>query len=294
MFLLAQSFLDWDLPSLVAYGTFWFWAFLTAEFIFLMYCLEFKRYYIAPFSLAVFLLVLFLFGDVVKPVLTYLWEHPLHTLGIIAGYFVVGTVYAIIKWLLFVRDVREINREYKSDWLEEIPDLISRYQKFIHNYEDAKRKGLDLSDYDISRELQNNLWNIPEFYSQTLNEQIYSRALKSLAALIEAAKTPGGFVNDATYQLWKDYESKATFVDFLNRSWPVKKPEPAAYKTDIINWIGWWPPSLVWTIINDPVRRIARQIYYSVARLLKQISDYTWQDEEWRAPDRQEEDVPKT
>jgi hypothetical protein len=267
-----------------------------------MYCLEFKRYYIAPLSLAVFVIALLLFGDVVKPILTYLWEHPLHALGIAAGYFVIGTVYAIIKWVLFVRDVLFINREFKSDWLEELPDLILRYQNFIRDYENTKNEDPNFPGtmtYDTKRELQNTLWKIPEFYSQTLGEleaeQIYSRALKSLAALKEAAKSPeGGFVNDATYQLWKDYESRATFVDFLNRSWPVKKPEPAAYKTDIINWIGWWPPSLVWTIINDPVRRIARQIYYSVARLLKQISDYTWQDEEWRAPDRQEEDVPKT
>ena len=50
-------------------------------------------------------------------------------------------------------------------------------------------------------------------------------------------------------------------------------PQVHTHKSDILMWMTYWPFSSVWTLINDPVRRIFRAIYNSIASSLQAVSD---------------------
>lgn len=55
-------------------------------------------------------------------------------------------------------------------------------------------------------------------------------------------------------------------------------PKVGDYKAKIIGWMSFWPGSLVWTMINDPVRRIFETIYYRIAKFMQRISDNVFAD----------------
>lgn len=48
---------------------------------------------------------------------------------------------------------------------------------------------------------------------------------------------------------------------------------PANNKKRIIGWIVQWPFGLLWTLINDPIKWLAEEIYRISAETLKSISD---------------------
>jgi len=53
-----------------------------------------------------------------------------------------------------------------------------------------------------------------------------------------------------------------------NRSLDVH-PKVGKHKMRIYVWIAYWPWSFVWTMINDPVRKIFNRIYASIAGWLQ-------------------------
>lgn len=54
------------------------------------------------------------------------------------------------------------------------------------------------------------------------------------------------------------------------------RPQVGWHKARIFLWIAYWPWSCLWTVINDPVRRICREIYSSIKATLQKISDHVW------------------
>lgn len=48
-------------------------------------------------------------------------------------------------------------------------------------------------------------------------------------------------------------------------------------KPRIMAWMAWWPLSLVWTIMDDPVRRLFQEIYRRIAGHLQAVSDRAFQ-----------------
>jgi hypothetical protein len=54
------------------------------------------------------------------------------------------------------------------------------------------------------------------------------------------------------------------------------KPKVADHKERIYLWLGFWPWSMTWTLINDPVMRAIRWAYDSIKATLQRISDRVW------------------
>jgi len=50
-------------------------------------------------------------------------------------------------------------------------------------------------------------------------------------------------------------------------------PKVGSHKGRIMLWMCWWPWSMVWTIINDPVRRMFSRIYDLLEGLFQKIAD---------------------
>lgn len=50
-------------------------------------------------------------------------------------------------------------------------------------------------------------------------------------------------------------------------------PSVKSFKARIFSWISMWPLSLTWTLINDPITRLVKEIYAVIAGMLQRMSD---------------------
>lgn len=53
----------------------------------------------------------------------------------------------------------------------------------------------------------------------------------------------------------------------------IRAPEAVDHKERIITWMAYWPFSMLWTLINDPVRRAFEWIYRRIGKFMQDISD---------------------
>jgi hypothetical protein len=73
-------------------------------------------------------------------------------------------------------------------------------------------------------------------------------------------------------------ELKNDFADYVRNQcgYGFSKPMVSENKGRIYMWLTYWPWSFLWTIINDPVRKIAKAICNKISSLLQSISDKVW------------------
>jgi hypothetical protein len=67
----------------------------------------------------------------------------------------------------------------------------------------------------------------------------------------------------------------------------VAMPEARKHKGRIMTWMAYWPWSMVWTLIDDPIKKMFRYIYNRLQRLYEKISESIWAgvDEDLRVPE---------
>jgi len=241
--------------ELFVVGTFWFWVLIAAEFIFLIYLLEGEKYMAAPFTILLVLGLLILGGSGMGDIVRWVYHNPTYTVIGALGYFLFGTLYVISpyvgKWWWFVRDVRDHNRDTKQTWLGDWKLTIDSLKITIQRYSER-----------IQRDSQ-------------LPQSLIDKARVDLAVWTES----NGTMTEALLPYWKDFQKEAYFSDWFGRQISIEKPTPDKFKARITAWIVYWPPSLFWTLLNDPLRRIGRMIYEGVANILKKTSDSAWKDE---------------
>jgi len=194
-----------DPVTATAAFVFWFWALVGVFTIALICAIEWdKGVFATVLLIGSAALLQFAFH---VPIFQYIWENPLASVGWFFGWFAVGTVYAMTRWELFIRNQR-------------------------HGYDELKAKFLTKNHVDptlavIPLELRGD-W------------KQYSRRLISST---------------------EDYPQGV-----------VVFPRPGQYKSRIYMWIAYWPWSLLWTAINDPVRKLVKGIYRSIASFLERRS----------------------
>ena len=76
----------------------------------------------------------------------------------------------------------------------------------------------------------------------------------------------------------KEYWQKYLKDEHGYRHGSFEKPLLRHNKRRIIMWMGYWPFSMLWTVINDPVRKLFRQVYHSIEGILQRIADHVWKD----------------
>jgi hypothetical protein len=70
-------------------------------------------------------------------------------------------------------------------------------------------------------------------------------------------------------------------VDYNYSLAPSKsKPIVAHNKSRIMTWMVYWPWSLVWTMVNDPIKRLFKEIYRVIQGFMQKISDRAFADVE--------------
>lgn len=77
------------------------------------------------------------------------------------------------------------------------------------------------------------------------------------------------------YYFLLNYKEK---VDRTYQNWRNYIPKVVDNKGKIIAWMTYWPMSALWTIINDPVRRMYDKIYRKLGKVYQKISDNVFKD----------------
>lgn len=167
----------------LVFGTLWFWSAALITFFLVCLCISQEDLHeiIASGILLVFLCSLYFCGNSLffNKCWVYLISHPLVFFGLVLGYFLIGTIWSVVKWYFF---------------------LLNKRDKFL---EDKKQ-------WDSSNHAR------PLFASV---------------------------------------------------------PEVRYYKKSILTWMTYWPFSMVWTLLDDPVRRAFNLIYYKIADFMQGISN---------------------
>ena len=58
----------------------------------------------------------------------------------------------------------------------------------------------------------------------------------------------------------------------------VARPDPSAHKSRIMTWMVYWPWSMLWTLINDPIKKLFKAIYARIEGVYERISDRLFGD----------------
>jgi hypothetical protein len=103
------------LPQVFLVGSLWFWLLLAVEIILVFVLLEWDQGVIATLTFLATLLLLQFLGDV--NLYGYVIQHPLSVAIGAAGYFALGTLWAIAKWWFYVREQRAWYDELRAGFL---------------------------------------------------------------------------------------------------------------------------------------------------------------------------------
>ncbi|MBI2473417.1 hypothetical protein HYV70_02595 [Candidatus Uhrbacteria bacterium] len=192
-------------------------------------------------------------------------EHPVVTILYVIGYFIGGCFWALYgKWGFFTKDewkryekkksvFLKLNREYGTTIPEELKEAflldfcpetyertLERFARKHPEYEkDSKRSNFSVQG---TRERGNPEPPISE--EQMEWNQIFHREYSEKIKYVCESTLPK--------EIKTEFRTLLAGPEFKN----ALIPSMENHKKRILMWMTWWPWSLTWTILNDPIRRI--------------------------------------
>lgn len=253
--MLAELFILWTLP---------FWILCVLSTFIMFAFVHFEKTLGATITL-VATIALIGFINRLDPI-TYARTHPWEMVGAIALYVVIGIAWSIYRWYVFLLKQREQIQKIKLEFLRKnliegnnVPDNLKEKWLF-HLLEKVRYSDLyrgRLRKYDYDRVMEN-------FISQHANQSDKSHTDK---------------IPDYLKEKWaKEVARVSKEVQFAMR------PRPRDHKGLITLWMMYWPWSLAWYMVNDPIVRFFRWIYRRIQGLLEKISQHVWKDVEKDLP----------
>lgn len=147
------------LAELFVVGTFWFWVLVAAEILLVGVFVTYENGLAATISIFAFLGLLQFCGSV--DIFSAILHHPLLVAGGAVAWLLCGTVWAVIKWWIFVHDQNAEYEEYKSEWLRSQglpstkvvpPEVREKWADYVANNYDLRRvKAIPLAKDNKSR-----------------------------------------------------------------------------------------------------------------------------------------------
>lgn len=101
------------------------------------------------------------------------------------------------------------------------------------------------------------LWSIAKWWFYVRNERLHYDEEK--IRFLQKNEVDGTIIPDKLKSSW-------------TRHAPAK-PSASRSKDKIIRWMTFWPWSAVWTLINDPIKKLFKSIYANIQNLLQKIAD---------------------
>lgn len=221
------------LSGLLVFGTFWFWALIALHCVALTVFLELDRVIFGTvITIFTALSVIFMGNIVVFP---WILGHPWQFLSGIACYFLIAVIWVFIKWTFYARNIEEFAKEKKLEW--------------IRNYDPIGLKDEQKNDYKQTIETRTLVGYFIKEWELYVKEWEHSRELQ---------RTYGYWIVNKSL---KQPKTMAEIEEFVEKN-----------KGRIISWMTYWPWSMLWTLLNDPIRRIMKHIYYAIRGLLIKIA----------------------
>lgn len=130
-------------------------------------------------------------------------------------------------------------------------------------------------------------------WSNPLTTLVYTSSYFGIGALWSVAKwwffvrNKRDKYDEVKYNFIKDYKLDMTINDVIPGKhrkvfkeqlvWTdTSMPEARRNKSRIMTWMTYWPWSVVWTMLNDPIKKLFRMIYRRLQRLYEKISESLW------------------
>ena len=79
-------------------------------------------------------------------------------------------------------------------------------------------------------------------------------------------------------------DRKSSFQEVVSRHASAAKPLIRENKSRITIWMTYWPWSMTWTIINDPVKKTFRWVYHQLQAVYQAIADHSYKSVERDRP----------
>jgi len=119
--------------------------------------------------------------------------------------------------------------------------------------------------------LQDRVDRYREVRREWLEVAIKCYSPKLPAELCREALTSGKVTGEVK-KAWRKYVRN----DYYGKR--ITKPSVSRNKGLIISWMTYWPLSGLWTLINDPIRRIFKFLYHRITTLLSTMADSVFAD----------------
>jgi hypothetical protein len=106
--------------------------------------------------------------------------------------------------------------------------------------------------------------------------------------LLSLAYGAGYFLSGALWSVIKWYFEETARVRTRRLEWELAprgtweqyrdkyRTTVSGYRTEFMAWVAFWPFSLVYTLLNDPFRRLCRRIVDELTGVYQRITDYAW------------------
>lgn len=134
------------LAGLLAFGTLWFWLFALAVFITITALVENEE---GVWATVVFIGTVLSLQFLSKvPVLDYVKSNPGHTLMYVGLYFVIGTVWTLIKWYFFVHKRIVKYNDFKRSYMKNNKIETLDAKSAADLLETARRSGIQVDAPD--------------------------------------------------------------------------------------------------------------------------------------------------
>ncbi len=152
-------------------GSFWFWALVGIETLFLFGAIRANRGWPAGWSLVIFVMALWVLGDFNS--FKWIYENPIELLKYAGGYVALGVIWSLVKFKLICVDIRDAYVEIKAGFFQlyDIKSLPTENNPVPGNNDSTKSlydKWIDtLHSYD---------WPGPDDYNWKRRRQIYATA----------------------------------------------------------------------------------------------------------------------
>jgi hypothetical protein len=127
------------------------------------------------------------------------------------------------------------------------------------------------------------LWAIAKWWFYVREQRVWYNELRA-AFLRRHRQEPQAAMPEDLQHIWQDCLTRARKT---GRRLDVR-PLAAQHKRSVLRWMSYWPWSLTWTMLKDPVRKAFLAIYHNIAEHLQEISNRAFKGVEADLPPEEE------
>lgn len=226
-----------------AIGTFWFYLLVATYIVTSIFLMEMNRVLLTTLVTIGTVVIITFMGN--KEILSWTTLHPWYVASGFLAYILIGVVWAIIKWSFYTREIEEFIQESKVKWVFDLQGRLDEDNRRSYLNEQQK------VDYIASIQSREPVGvAIQEWDKYVLDYEIRRRSLRTNWRIPKPLSRP------------KTMEEIKTFVD--------------ENKSKVVGWMTYWFSSLVWTFLNDPLRRLMKYLFYRIRGILEAIAARTF------------------